>query len=52
MSNPLYLEIKTMTDFKILNLTEKEVGMLFERIMFNVMSKIICENLINEINLN
>jgi len=38
-----------MTNINILNLTEKEIGMLFERMMFNIISKTICENLINEI---
>jgi len=38
-----------MTDIKIKNLTEKEIKILFERIMFNIISKTICENLINEI---
>ena len=46
------LKYKKMTDINILNLTEEETGILFERIMFNVVSKIICENLINEIKLN
>lgn len=43
-----------MTYFEkdILNLSEEEIGMLFERIIFNIASKIVCENLINEIKWN